>query len=185
MKTEIEELTKNIAEDEESLEAAAALRAKENEEYKAAAADMTETVSLLTQAIEVLSKVQLVQKSHRDPALLQLFGSLKTKLTEMHPSNRNFRSVMQQDFFDMLNALSAVPQSQLRGTDTPSLVQQPVISVEEKGMMEKANNLTGSAANAKSYNSRSGSILGMLAEMKDEFNRDLAEATKAEEEAEA
>merc|ERR1719266_2578316 len=40
------------------------------------------------------------------------------------------------------------------------------------------NGLVGNAAGAKSYNSRSGSIFGILQEMMEEFQRDLAEAQK-------
>merc|ERR1711972_741303 len=47
----------------------------------------------------------------------------------------------------------------------------------------KPNGLEGYAAGAKSYNSRSGKILGILAEMHDEFSRDLGAAQKAELEA--
>jgi len=49
---------------------------------------------------------------------------------------------------------------------------------EQKGMESKSTDLTGAAANAKSYNSRSGRILGLLREMGDETARDLAEAQK-------
>merc|ERR1711920_377505 len=54
---------------------------------------------------------------------------------------------------------------------------------EQIGMEAKPNDLKGYAAGAKSYNSRSGKILGILAEMHDEFSRDLAAAQKAEFEA--
>merc|ERR1719420_1000900 len=38
----------------------------------------------------------------------------------------------------------------------------------------------GAAAGAKSYNSRSGQIFGILTQMKDEFGKDLANAQKEE-----
>merc|ERR1719498_687624 len=38
----------------------------------------------------------------------------------------------------------------------------------------------GAAAGAKSYNSRSGQIFGLLDQMKDQFTEDLASATKEE-----
>merc|ERR1719478_1760939 len=47
-------------------------------------------------------------------------------------------------------------------------------------MEANPNALSGNAAGAKSYNSRSGSILGILAEMKDEFDRDLSASQKQE-----
>jgi len=49
---------------------------------------------------------------------------------------------------------------------------------EQKGMEAKPTGLEGAAAGAKSYNSRSGRILGILSEMKDETSRDLSEAQR-------
>merc|ERR1712039_416805 len=54
---------------------------------------------------------------------------------------------------------------------------------EQIGMEEKPNDLVGYAAGAKSYNSRSGKILGILKEMAREFTRDLFASQKAEFEA--
>merc|ERR1711920_815607 len=54
---------------------------------------------------------------------------------------------------------------------------------EQIGMEAKPNDLVGYAAGAKSYNARSGQILGILMEMGREFSRDLAAAQKAEFEA--
>ena len=51
---------------------------------------------------------------------------------------------------------------------------------EQIGMEAKPNDLSGAAAGAKSYNSRSGKIVGILSEMHDEFSRDLSAAQKAE-----
>jgi len=51
---------------------------------------------------------------------------------------------------------------------------------EQIGMEAKPNDLVGAAAGAKSYNSRSGQILGIITEMRDEFGRDLAAAQKEE-----
>jgi len=51
---------------------------------------------------------------------------------------------------------------------------------EQLGMDAKPNDLVGAAAGAKSYNSRSGQIFGLLSEMRDEFGRDLVAAQKGE-----
>merc|ERR1712194_746824 len=51
---------------------------------------------------------------------------------------------------------------------------------EQIGMEAKPNDLDGAAADAKSYNSRSGRILGLLSEMGDETARDLGEAQGAD-----
>merc|ERR1719454_786154 len=55
---------------------------------------------------------------------------------------------------------------------------------EDKGKAANPNDLHGAAAGAKSYNSRSGRILGVLKEMGDENARDLADAQKQELQAE-
>merc|ERR1719446_163570 len=62
LKTEIAGLEEDIASDKDALATATALRSKENEEFQTEEADMKETLSLLSQAIGVLSKVQLTQK---------------------------------------------------------------------------------------------------------------------------
>merc|ERR1719440_2537253 len=53
-------------------------------------------------------------------------------------------------------------------------------SEEAIGKDAKPNQLHGAAANAKSYNSRSGGILGILKQMGDENAKDLADAQKQE-----
>merc|ERR1719281_794335 len=53
-------------------------------------------------------------------------------------------------------------------------------SEEQVGMEAKPNDQNGAAAGAKSYNSRSGSILGILKQQGDEFAKNLAAAQKEE-----
>merc|ERR1719460_3555037 len=53
-------------------------------------------------------------------------------------------------------------------------------SEEDIGRDAKPNELHGAAAGAKSYNSRSGGILGILKQMGDENAKDLADAQKQE-----
>merc|ERR1719277_1281550 len=80
---------------------------------------------------------------------------------------------MQRDLFDMLGSFDK-QQKQV------FLRKHKGAALEQIGMEAKPNDLKGYAAGAKSYNSRSGKILGILAEMHDEFSRDLAAAQKAE-----
>merc|ERR1719384_1481585 len=92
---------------------------------------------------------------------------------------------MKKDLFDVLGAF----ESWTSAADTvlphrSSLIKQTSALLpwektdEQVGMESKSTDLTGAAANAKSYNSRSGRILGLLREMGDETARDLAEAQK-------
>jgi len=71
---------------------------------------------------------------------------------------------MQRDLFDLLGSMNSSPR--MRGTEAAAFEQKAA----------QPNGLVGNAAGAKSYNSRSGSIFGILQEMKDEFQRDLGEA---------
>jgi len=60
LKTEISGLASDIADDQAALETASSLRATENKDFSTEEADIKETLDLLSQAIGVLSKVQLV-----------------------------------------------------------------------------------------------------------------------------
>merc|ERR1719281_1380449 len=104
LKTEIAGLEEDIASDTDALKTATALRAKENEEFLAEEADVKETLGLLSEAIGVLSKVQLVQKpeTHKE-ALVQVQSLVK----RMSPK---FANVMQKDLFDMLGEFKGLEQ---------------------------------------------------------------------------
>jgi len=63
LKQDIETLAEEIAADKDALETATALRAKENAEFKAAEAEMKETMDGIVEAVKVLSKVQLLRRA--------------------------------------------------------------------------------------------------------------------------
>jgi len=172
LKTEIAGLADDIANDLDAVDTAMGLRDSERKEFLAAEADMKETRSLLAQAIKVLEKVQLLQKKGQSTdldahkaqvTLVQLRDSLQQRFP-------NFGERMQRDLFDVLGSLpSAEDGALLRGLHGASF--QQALADQPKG-------LVGQAAGAKSYNSRSGSILGILGEMHDEFTRDLFDAQR-------
>jgi len=181
LKTEIAGLAADIAEDKDSLATAAALRQKENEGFLAEEADMKETSAALAQAIQVLSKVQLLQQGRPNPAAKTVLLQVRDLIQRHYPK---FHGVMQRDLFDVLSSLQdMLPQAFLTKRPRSAALEQLLPwekSEEQIGMEAKPNELEGQAASAKSYNSRSGNILGVLAEMRDEFNRDLSEAQKAD-----
>jgi len=114
------------------------------------------------------------------PALLQL-----THLTQRNGSPfERFRTTIQKDLFDALNALN-LEGKRLKGSFLG--VEGGLLpwekTEEQKGIDAKLNDLEGAAAGAKSYNSKSGEILGMLKAMLDGMMTDLAQAQKAELEA--
>merc|ERR1711879_636815 len=165
-------LAGDIAEDQDSLDTATGVRKKEEGEFKVSSEDMMECIAALKDAVAVLKKVQLLQhdKAQSKPLLLQL----KRVIKGVQPRLRKFRSVMERDLWDVLGSLGVEDAEgsgrKMRGGRSMSALEQPAGG--------------GAAAGAKSYNSRSGSIFGMLDAMKDEFESDLSAAQKAELEAE-
>ena len=161
LKSEIAGLEEDIAADEDALASATAVREKEEKAFKGEEADMKETIALLKEAVAVLQKVQLLQKhgakdatKRAETVLLQVRSIVATRFPK-------FQGVMQRDLFDLLGSMG--PSPRMRGSDSTAFDQ-------------KAAQPTGNAAGAKSYNSRSGSIFGILQEMQEEFERDLGEA---------
>lgn len=198
LKTEISALEEDIAKDKEALDSATSMRDKENKEFLAEEADAKETLGLLSEAISVLSKVQLLQKKgagkKKTAAALLQVRNIARKVSPKFPS------VLQKDLYDMLGSLENVEQEHLGAVFLPrgraaALEQSwknlrrregslPWIKSEEQiGKEAKPNDLKGAAAGAKSYNARSGNILGLLKNMGDNTARDLASAQKEELEA--
>jgi len=158
LKTEIAALSDDIAADQDALQSASSIRAEENKAFLAEEADMKETIDLLSQAIAVLSKVQLLQKHDKQAALVQVHSLVKRISPKFH-------NVMQKDLYDMLGAFESEDQ-------------KPQSAGAFLGETNHAPG--GAAAGAKSHNSRSGGIVGLLNAQHDEFSANLAAAQKEE-----
>jgi len=188
LKTEIGSLEQDIAEDTDALSTAVATRDKEFAAFTAEEADMKETKGLLAEALEVLSKVQLLQKGGKASGADQARAraalvQVQEKVRHVLPHTR-FASVMQKDLFDMFGSISDASRG-LRGASFEQSSLLPWEKTEEQvGLEAKPNDLKGAASGAKSYNSRSGGILGLLAEMNDQFTEDLSSSQKQDFEAE-
>mmetsp|Transcript_119757 Transcript_119757/g.298745 ORF Transcript_119757/g.298745 Transcript_119757/m.298745 type:complete len:762 (-) Transcript_119757:130-2415(-) len=193
LKTEIAGLENDISEDKDALTSASSVREKEYDDFLASEADMKETRGLLKEAIEALSKVQMVQlgkkadavaRSQAQAVLLQLRGKV-----QRFPK---FQAVMQRDLFDFFGSLTDyvhsneafLPKKEVASFEQAKRMLPWEKTEEQVGMEANPNELKGAAANAKSYNSRSGGILGLLAEMRDEFTKDLWNDQKADFQAE-
>ena len=137
------------------------------------------------------SQVNLLQKQGKkaSPALMAQAKTaaallqVRDSIQQRHPE---FQSVMQKDLFEVMGSLEEeAPRSLRKGT---ALAQSKLLpwetTAEEDGAAAKPNALEGAAAGAKSYNARSGGILGLLKEMQDEFSRDLAKSQHEDMEAE-
>jgi len=102
-----------------------------------------------------------------------------------------FHNEMQKDLYDMLGAMENVEEQHLGAVFLPkrqaAALEQawkrslPWIKSEEQiGKEANPNALKGAAAGAKSYNAKSGGILGLLKQMGDETAKNLASAQKEE-----
>jgi len=119
---------------------------------------MKETLGLLGEAIDVLAKVQLLQKGKAKSAALVQVHSLVQRITP------KFGGVMQKDLYDMLGAFQG-------DDEQTSLKAGAFLGEAAPG---------GAAAGAKSHNSRSGGIIGLLKAQEDEFSAKLAASQKQE-----
>merc|ERR1719478_314306 len=192
LKTEIAGLAQDIADDQDALATATEQRHKENEAFLVEEADLKECIGALTQAVGVLSKVQLIQKKGGSTAAVaaearESLLQLQRVAQKGSPALEAFRGVMEKDLYDALSALGgAAPSGKFLPRHEMSALGQhsrllPWEKTEEQiGEEAKANDLQGAAAGAKSYNSRSGQIVGLLSQMRDEFVTSLAAAQKAE-----
>jgi len=194
LSTEIDGLKGDIEEAQAALDAGNAQREKESESFQAEEADMKETIGLLKQAVSKLQAVQLMQKKgHAVPKEQQgeVLLQIKTvaKSVRRHP---HFNDKMQRDLFDILGSLQNVARKEAgrQGSTMAAGALLGEVFLPKKGMDEDSllqsllkedaapNKLKGAAAGAKSYNSKSGAIFGILGEMQDEFERDLGSAQK-------
>jgi len=171
LKTQIAGLEDDLAADKDARDQAAAIRATEKADFEAQDADLSESSGLLKEAIEVLSKVQLVQKKPT-ATLRQVEAANADALVQVRdiiqragkPKKAGaYFAVMQKDLWDFMGSMPG-------GNTAPRVITG--LSQEDAP--------TGAAAGSKSYNSRSGGILGLLQTMKEQMDRDLAAAHKAE-----
>lgn len=176
MKSKIKVVGRQQDEDEDALDEVLKIRKQEKEEFAKEEADLKETRALLLEAYEVMSKVQ--NKKYTDvnaartasAALLQVGAIVKRHGGQFH-------AVMEEDLSGVLNALEEMERSKQKQS---FLEQSDGANDEPQG---KPNDLKGGAAGAKSYNSRSGVIFGVLDEMLRQVSRDLAQAQRTELEA--
>lgn len=175
LKNEIEALNSELQANQEALDKATAIRESEKEQYEEESKDLIDSIAALKEAITVLKKVQLIQ--HKAPSqdtavqasLLQVKALLARtskgvgKLNS--PGVALYRSVMQEDLWDLMSSMPGMTRDNRVIT---GLNQQP----------------TGQAAGATSYTARSSSIFGMLQQMQETFEKNLAELQRTEVEAE-
>jgi len=148
--TQIEDLAKSISTAEAELSDATAIRDKEHADFAAAESELVDTVDTLDRAIGLLER-----EASKNPAMLQ---------QAVDSSNvRQMITVM--DAMISAASISSVDRSKLL-----ALVQDKSDDdVEDYGAPDTA-----------SYKSKSGSIIDILADMKEKAETELAEARNAE-----
>jgi hypothetical protein len=139
-----------MAENEAARADATALRKKEKTAFEEEEKDLTEAISDMKEAIEVLAAVGADQTDSKGAADTQKFMAGKKSLIGLSSK-----------IHDALSAASALMNSKQRQT-AAAFMQAP---------------FTGT------YTSQSAEIMGILKEMRDTFTKNLADATKTEENA--
>merc|ERR1719456_839004 len=73
LQTEIEKLNEDIAANVDALDQAESMRNKEHDEFVVETGDMSDALKALKEAVDVLSKVQLLQKEQKPEEAAEMF----------------------------------------------------------------------------------------------------------------
>merc|ERR1719181_160792 len=119
---------------------------------------MKETLAALDEALKKLALVQEAKKHQQPVVMAEALVQVKAVVEKHTP---HFKGAMQKDLMDLIGSLKEV---------------NPKIA----GAFLETKAPTGAAAGAKSYNSQSGQIVGILGAMQDKFKADLTDAQKEE-----
>lgn len=177
---EIDVLGENMAKDSEAVSTAMKLRNEELAEFMSDEKDMKETIAALTNAVEVLSKVQLVQRdSHH--AMASALMQVKTTVRSHWSQFQRFQGVMQRDLFDMLSSWKDSGDSIAHaGVTVGALLGEAFLTRKEATVLEQAQAEASQPSNIKAYDAQSGQIFGVLRAMRDKFSADLGDAQRQE-----
>lgn len=169
LETEMKNLEADIAAAQEDIKSAANLRQKEAAEAGQSQKDMSDTITALTTALEILSKVQGGFIQH------------PTAFVQVKQTLAPFRNTLRSDLWGVLGKLDSARQ--LREGNSRGFLQQEEEPVEERTYESGPvgpNANKGAVAGAKSYNSGSGAIFGLLSEMKADFEKQLKDSKASE-----
>lgn len=172
LQAEIRQHTQEIADSKASMASATEIRKKEYDEFKAMESDTVYAVESLNKALGVLSKVH---QDHDASALLQVQETLEHVQPQLA-----YVGAMQKDLWDLLSAVELTHEGGAFLTRRVGRHQAALPADAQAGLDAKPNDLEGQGAGAKSYNSRSGRIVGILEQMLHRFDHDLASARKEE-----
>lgn len=209
LQTSIKELESESASDKAALAEATALREKQQKEFHGGELDSTQAVENLKAAIEVLSKHEqapdstvaggAIFKSEKDSwsSLLSVRSS-SWKSSPWAPEHetslmaRTLDDFMRRNGFDSSSEDVATPRKFLQqdAGDSLAVSAQPAPagwSNEESTIVRRALKSASAFVQSRhggsyypAYNSRSGEIMGVLRQLKEEMEADLSEAQKRE-----
>eukprot|EP00397_Hematodinium_sp_SG-2012_P026444 GEMP01027706.1.p1 GENE.GEMP01027706.1~~GEMP01027706.1.p1 ORF type:complete len:700 (+),score=206.05 GEMP01027706.1:170-2269(+) len=163
---EIKHLESEIAKNQQSHQQAQALRLKEQDAFQGEEKDMLETIGALEQAIGVIGKVHGEEDS----------AEAHEALIQVHSILVPFKAVLQKDLWDILGNDNQVRVAARQPKQSMEQIINEVFLRPEENLMQQP----AGAVAAKSYNARSGEILGVLKQMKETFTGNLSDAQKEE-----
>jgi len=154
LSTEIKNLEAEVKEEQDALDQATAMRAKELAEFNEAEKETLLNIQALKNAIIVLSK--------NHPELMQISDSEASQIAML------ISSQMQKNV------------AVFEGVFTPSQKRLIAAFVQQPTFLQQEPGFGGKTANAGSYAPASGQIFGILKQMKETFESNLSESQKEE-----
>lgn len=184
---EIANLKKQIAEDVAALAEAEKIREKEAVEARQAEKELVQAIANLKNAVAILEKVQFVQGSK---SLLQLgapvVSSLRVVLRDATIRHETMAARNDKDSFLAVAAgkhqdvLASIDDVFGQGDDALPLNFAEEVLAKHVAPAPAAFLQVATAPNANSYNSASNGIFGIMSQMLEEFQADLADKRKGE-----
>jgi len=196
LKAKIKELEDEVAADKKALAEASALREKQIQEFHGGELDNIQAIENLKAAIVVLGKHHggnLRDAFPQLPLSLLALSSKDSPWSESHESqtSHSFDEFMRRSDFsaDTDITLGISTQKFLQQENQPAQAQPVGWSSDDMAVVQKALKSASVFVQAQhgssyypSYAARSGEIMGVLKQMKEEMEGDLGEAQKVEKE---
>mmetsp|Transcript_37589 Transcript_37589/g.90310 ORF Transcript_37589/g.90310 Transcript_37589/m.90310 type:complete len:692 (+) Transcript_37589:83-2158(+) len=163
LSTQIDQAKKDRADNKKSVATAESMRAKEHDEFSQEETDLSTAINQLERAIESLEK----NFGEDGSTLLQVRDIVRT-------TAQKYRDVLDMDLDGIVGDLNL--------DDEAKQAQAQEVTLAEILAPQKLRKvaLSQQPAGFKSYNAKSGKILGILKQMKEGMEKNLAEATEAE-----
>merc|ERR1719502_2468127 len=188
--TEIERLKEQIAEDTKSLKEATAIREAEAAKFRETNKDLTQSITNVKNAIQILSKHNAAGASFVQlPA--PLLASIRTVLKDLDFKQKMLRADQSErpskrsgtSFLSMsteTESLNSLFQGDAVGAVPLEYAQRELAKAATLG-----SSFLQAAPSGGSYSSQSGAIFGILSTMKEEFEANLSQEQKDEQKAAA